>query len=74
MQPPTAKHRSLEQGIHLHAALGEVAHACKSIFLGPRGNRSNQLHMQETARLLGKNAHFWLGARLAAQGIYAISG
>ena len=55
----------------LHAALGEAAHACKSVFLGPRGNRSNQLHMQEVVRLLGENAHFWLGVGLADQEVCA---
>ena len=49
-----------------HATLGEVAHACNSVFLGPRGNRSTQLHMKEAAQLLGENAHFWLGAGLVA--------
>jgi len=57
----------------LHATLGEAAHACTSIFLNPGGNRSNQLQMQETARLLEKNVHFWLGARLVAWESCAIS-
>ena len=65
MQPPTTKSRSLNQGMPLHAALGEAAHACKSIFLGPGGNWSTQLHIQEAAQLLGENAHFRNGAGLA---------
>lgn len=48
-------------------------HASK-FFIGPKGNLSNQPHMQETARLLEKNAHFWLGVGLPAQEICVISG
>lgn len=40
----------MKQGIPLHTALGEVAHACNSVLLSPEGNQSTQLHMQETAR------------------------
>lgn len=58
----------------LHAALGEVTHACNYVFLGPEGNISTQLHMQEAAQLLGENAHFWLGSGLTAQKICAILG
>jgi len=54
----------MKQWMHLHVALAEVAHACKSLFLGLEGNQSTQLHMQEAVRLLEGNAHFWLEARL----------
>lgn len=53
-----------------HAVLGEVAHACKSIFLVPKG--TDQLSY--VAQLLGENVHFWLGARLASQNIFRIYG
>lgn len=66
MKPLAAKSRSLNEGMSLHAALGEIAHACKSVFLGLGGNRSTQLHMQEVSQLLGENAHFWKGAGLVA--------
>jgi hypothetical protein len=46
----------------LHAALGEATHACKSVLLSPGGNRSTQLHMQETARLLGEKCTFLAGS------------
>ena len=52
--------------MHLHATLGEAAYACKFVLLGPRGNQSTQLHMQEVVRLLEGNAQFWLGAGLIA--------
>ena len=64
----------MKQGMPLHATLGEEAHACKSNFLGPGGNQSTKLHMQETTQLLGENVHFWLGAGLIAQEICAIFG
>jgi len=57
----------------LHAALGEVAHECKSILVSPVGNWSTQLHMQEAAQLLGENAHLWNGAELDAKEICVIS-
>ena len=58
MQPPTTKSRSLNQGMPLHVALGEAAHACKSTFLSPERNQSTQLHMKEATQLLGENVHF----------------
>jgi len=58
----------------LHVALGEATHACKLAFLSPGGNWSTQLHMQDTARLLGENVHFSLGDGLATLDIFAISG
>ena len=48
--------------MHLHAALGEAAHACKFVLLSPRGNRSTQLYMQETTRLLEKKCAFLAGS------------
>ena len=44
----------------MHVALGEAAYAYKYVLLGPKGNRSTQLHMQATTQLLEKNAHFLL--------------
>lgn len=52
-----------------HAALGGAFHACKSVMLGLRGNRSTQLHMQEPTQLLGENVHFWEGDGLATKEI-----
>ena len=49
----------MNQEMPLHVSLGEVVHACKLVLLGPEGNRSTQLHMQQSAQLGGKNAHFW---------------
>ena len=49
MQRLAAKSRSLNQGIPLHAALGEPSHACKLVLFYPKGNQSTQLHMQEVA-------------------------
>jgi len=57
----------------LHATLGEVAHACKSIFFSPKGSQSTHLDMQEATQLLGENAHFWLGVGLATRKICTIS-
>jgi len=62
MQPPTAKSRSMNQGMPLHGALGEAAHACKSNLLDLGGNRSTQLHMQEAAQLLGEKNTFLDGS------------
>jgi len=57
----------------LHATLGEVVHACKYVFLGPEGNKSTHMPVQEASQLLGENAHFRLGVGLVAQRIYTIS-
>lgn len=50
----------------LHVALGEVVHASKYVFLGPEGNESTHMPVQETAQLMGENVHFWLGVGLVA--------
>jgi len=52
MQPPSVKSISWNQGMPLHATLGEVVHVFKSVLLGLGGNRSTQLQMQEAAQLL----------------------
>ena len=58
----------------LHAALEETSHAYKYVFPSPIGNQSTELHMEEIARLLEKDVHFWLGVGLNALEICAISG
>jgi len=72
MQAPATKSRSLNQGMPLHAAMGEEVHACKLAFI-----------MMELVSLTahatvysakGKNVHFWEGAGLASQRDCAISG
>jgi len=62
-----------KKGMFLHDALGEAAHACKSILLGPGENWSTQLQMQEAIQLLKGNFRFWLGVGLISQEICVIS-
>lgn len=66
MKLPTAKSRYLNPEIPLHVVLGEASHACKLVFLGPGGNWSTQLHMQQFSQLGGKNVHFLEGGGLVS--------
>jgi len=48
-------------------------HACKSSFLGLEWNWSTGLLMHAAAQLLKKNVYFWLGVRMTAWDVCAIS-